>query len=393
MFGMPATNVIRQMRERDASALNLVESTGNILLSDVPSSYSNVTGLDLKSIEERITKLETSVEGRLLKVSSDSMSGSVILCKSVEDRLTQKIEALRKEMKEEMTQADFGLPQDVALLRNGLLNDMQQSISREFANIRLELQGSIVAQEESCADETRSIASSKPSTFVAGFVDMISGNVLGKVREDEIFRRASDQYEQLKDVIQDLRTLPSKAGIAALSDGQSSHTGTDSLHTLINNVLQISQSLANELDAERHQRSSNFAETLRRLEVIERKMSTDPEAAENSPLSSGPVTSSIRKQLPLVAPIHQDEADNFLVRVMRSLEPHIIDDSQRCLAPHGPTPQPVSVHGSSKCSSRGTEETGFSTEVRSLRSRLENILLIGDTGASGMEHSKASDDS
>jgi hypothetical protein len=406
--------------------------------------------MDRLSIEDRLKRLENSIDERLIKHTSEAMNASVTLCKASEDRTLQKIEALRREFQlQGGNTPNGGSSLDLEALRASLMSELQQTVGQEFGNLRLELAARgvpVMAGLPAGAAELVGEANASPGqsrkTGMAGLVDVITDCVVEKVKEDQCIRNVSEQHEQLKEAIKDVKAMAatSNSNTPGQAPGDVRSPDFDSLHSMMKEMMKISYSLAKELGTEKEQRSRDFMDAAKRLEVMEHAITSGetPNISQaNSRTSSVsgrivPVVNLSQRSLsqgmrPLpkksgsTSQAGQGGAENpfTLERVMGGLQKLVLQQDSKPTMP--PSPNAASVRPTvpsgvvsprtgqtqplrsasasattaspqltfrsqgqrdSSVTSQGSNDDGqdWSTEVRALRSRLENIFQLGNNG-------------
>jgi len=322
---------------------------------------------------------------------------------------------------------------EIEALRSDLLEELHQTIGQEVSTLRFELaaRGVPVTAGLPSTSEIEAIAppgsEGQPrKTGIAGLVGVISDCVIERVKEDQCIRNVSEQHDQLKEAIKELRALPASSLPGGGDGGAPRQAELDNLHGMVKEMVKISYSLAKEIGTEREQRSRDFTEAQDRLEVMEQATAGASSAAQGDRSLSASARQStfvrptsqnrpVAKRLPQgTSKMGVVDNGGSLERVMGGLQRLANQESLARPAPISVSPRTSSTgriqqstvpdrqqqspgaarlreHSQGSQGSTNDDSSSWSTEVRALRSRLENIFQIGgnqdplaSTGGSSM---------
>jgi hypothetical protein len=197
---------------------------------------------------------------------------------------------------------------------------------------------------------------------------VISEFVVEKVKDDHSIRSASEHHEKIKEDIKELREMP----VPKPQEGM--HAELDSLRNMVKESLNISYALAKELSSDREPRGTDFTAATQRLKVMEQEISNSsrPRSATRAPQAV--VGKNVRE--PSI------DSNSSLDRVMGGLqrivgvqstdEARVRSNSKSSMSPR------TTPNQSRSASANGDDSNDFGSEVKALRSRLENIFHIQD---------------
>lgn len=223
-------------------------------------------------------------------------------------------------------------------------------------------------------------------TGIAGLVGVISDCVIEKMKEDHCIKSVAEQLDQLKEVIQELRNMPSGPSSNNTFERKNE---LENLHGLVKEMVKVSYSLAQEMSSERQQRERDFCEAQERLAAVEQRLPQGGSAQGDRSLpASNRQRAAVAKCLPpggsevgtignggslerVVGGLQRLANQEDLQRLSQ-IDLTRLEDLHRSLG----TPPPLARLRESSQGSQD-ENSSWSTEVRALRSRMETILRIG----------------
>jgi len=113
---------------------------------------------------------------------------------------------------------------------------------------------------------------------------VISDCVIEKVKEDQCIRNVSEQHEELKSAIKELRSMPFEKMSSKSSGGNNSKNADfDTLHSQVQEMIKVCYSLALELSSEREQRNHQFSDAAIRLKTMEEAMTASRPSGASMP--------------------------------------------------------------------------------------------------------------